>query len=251
METNPYGLFNLWAQGDLVTRGVAVLLLIMSMLSWYVMLARFWQSLRQRPHTKRAWQDLRHAHQLNELNVANVPVGDPYAHVASSALDAQHQLQVAQQRGQALECSGWLADALRQATDDVSNRLQSGLGILSSVSSTAPFVGLFGTVWGIYHALISIGMAGQASIDKVAGPVGEALIMTALGLAVAIPATLGYNAVVRSNKAQMARMRRYAQQLHGFALTGVAPYQNSQNTMASASRTAMQGPAQTSLARSA
>jgi len=97
---------------------------------------------------------------------------------------------------------------------------QSGMSILASVSSTAPFVGLFGTVWGIYHALVAIGLAGQASLDKVAGPVGEALIMTALGLAVAIPAALGYNALVRANKNIVSRLNRFGYDLHAYFLTG-------------------------------
>jgi biopolymer transport protein ExbB len=94
------------------------------------------------------------------------------------------------------------------------------LAVLASAGSTAPFVGLFGTVWGIYHALMSIGLAGQASIDKVAGPIGEALIMTALGLAVAIPAVLGYNALVRANKAVLAKLNRFAHDLHAYYVTG-------------------------------
>jgi biopolymer transport protein ExbB len=99
-------------------------------------------------------------------------------------------------------------------------KLQSGLAVLASVGSTAPFVGLFGTVWGIYHALMAIGVAGQATIDKVAGPIGEALIMTALGLAVAIPAVLGYNALVRGNKSVLARLNRFAHDLHAYFVTG-------------------------------
>ena len=95
------------------------------------------------------------------------------------------------------------------------SRLQDGLAFLATVGSTAPFVGLFGTVWGIYHALTAIGIAGQASIDKVAGPVGEALIMTAIGLAVAVPAVLGYNWLVRRNKVTMESVRRFGADLHG------------------------------------
>ena len=98
--------------------------------------------------------------------------------------------------------------------------MQSGLAILASVGSTAPFIGLFGTVWGIYHALIAIGTSGQSTIDKVAGPIGEALIMTALGLAVAIPAVLGYNALVRGNKSILTRLNSFAHDLHAYFVTG-------------------------------
>jgi biopolymer transport protein ExbB len=104
--------------------------------------------------------------------------------------------------------------------DDATARMQSGLAVLASVGSTAPFVGLFGTVWGIYHALLSIGSAGQATIDKVAGPIGEALIMTALGLAVAIPAVLGYNALVRGNKGVIQKLNRFTYDLHALLVTG-------------------------------
>ncbi|MBN9117122.1 MAG: MotA/TolQ/ExbB proton channel family protein, partial [Pandoraea sp.] len=114
----------------------------------------------------------------------------------------------------------WVASAIERAMTGVSNRLQDGLSFLGTVGSTAPFVGLFGTVWGIYHALTAIGIAGQASIDKVAGPVGEALIMTAIGLAVAVPAVLGYNWLVRRNKAVMERVRDFGSELHNVLLTG-------------------------------
>jgi biopolymer transport protein ExbB len=119
-----------------------------------------------------------------------------------------------------LDISDWVTRALRNTLDDIKGRLQSGLAILASVGSTAPFVGLFGTVWGIYHALLAIGVAGQASIDKVAGPIGESLVMTALGLAVAIPAVLGYNALVRGNKSVLHKQSRFAHDLHAYFVTG-------------------------------
>ena len=119
-----------------------------------------------------------------------------------------------------LDASDWISRALRNSIDSTTGKLQAGLAILASVGSTAPFVGLFGTVWGIYHALMKIGAAGQASIDQVAGPIGEALIMTALGLAVAIPAVLGYNALVRGNKHILAKLGRFAHDLHAYHVTG-------------------------------
>jgi biopolymer transport protein ExbB len=120
----------------------------------------------------------------------------------------------------ALDLSDWVTRSLRNAIDEFTAKAQSGLAILASVGSTAPFVGLFGTVWGIYHALISIGASGAATIDKVAGPVGEALIMTALGLAVAIPAVLGYNALVRGNKFVLGKLNSFAHDLHAYFVTG-------------------------------
>ncbi|MEN9986107.1 MAG: hypothetical protein RI925_1609, partial [Pseudomonadota bacterium] len=119
-----------------------------------------------------------------------------------------------------LNLSDWLMSCLRQSLDDSASRLQGGLSILASVGSTAPFIGLFGTVWGIYHALISISASGQASIDKVAGPVGESLVMTAMGLAVAIPAVLGYNALVRGNKGVMGKLKHFAHDLHAYLVVG-------------------------------
>jgi len=112
--------------------------------------------------------------------------------------------------------------SIQRATDNVSSRLQDGLAFLATVGSTAPFVGLFGTVWGIYHALTAIGIAGQASIDKVAGHVGEALIMTAFGLAVAVPAVLGYNWLVRRNKVAMEHLRAFSADLHMVLMSGNA-----------------------------
>ncbi|MEO6625024.1 MAG: MotA/TolQ/ExbB proton channel family protein, partial [Burkholderiaceae bacterium] len=119
-----------------------------------------------------------------------------------------------------LDANDWITRCLHNSINASMAKLQSGLAILASVGSTAPFVGLFGTVWGIYHALMGISVAGQATIDKVAGPIGEALIMTALGLAVAIPAVLGYNALVRGNKSVVTELNRFGHDLHAYFLTG-------------------------------
>ena len=119
-----------------------------------------------------------------------------------------------------LDISDWVTRSLRNSIDDHTTHLQNGLAVLASIGSTAPFVGLFGTVWGIYHALVNIGVSGNAGIEAVAGPIGETLIMTALGLAVAIPAVLGYNALVRGNKFLIGRMNRFAHDLHAYYVTG-------------------------------
>lgn len=146
---------------------------------------------------------------------------NPFHHLAQEGQSAvsHHASNKENLHGQ-LTLADWLTESLRGAIDESAERMQSGLSILASVGSTAPFVGLFGTVWGIYHALVGIGASGQASIDKVAGPVGEALIMTAFGLVVAIPAVLGYNALTRSNKGLIGRLNRFARQLHAYFLTG-------------------------------
>jgi biopolymer transport protein ExbB len=220
MELNPYGLQSMWLQGDLVTRGVAVLLVLMSAASWYVMLTKAIQVwLLRRP----AWAAGHQFWDTASLDAGLAALGrdNPFADLAQAGVNsmrhhAAHQGHLHDQ----LTCSDWVTLSLRQAIDETAAKLQSGMAVLASVGSTAPFVGLFGTVWGIYHALVSIGTSGQASIDKVAGPVGEALIMTALGLAVAIPATFGYNALVRGNKSTLARLNKFGFDLHALFVTG-------------------------------
>ncbi len=189
MESH-FGLYNVWAQGDWVTRGVALLLLGMSLATWMVILFKALDIVRYKKLARQA-ETFWHSADLAEgLNRLGPPEDNPFRALAE------------------------------EGRDHATARLQSGLAVLASVGSTAPFVGLFGTVWGIYHALLSIGMAGQATIDRVAGPIGEALIMTALGLAVAIPAVLGYNALVRGNKAILGTLNSFAHDLHAYFVTG-------------------------------
>jgi biopolymer transport protein ExbB len=218
-----FGLVNVWTQGDLVTRGVLLILLAMSLASWLVILLKVLDLRRLRTQsqgTERFWhtQDYR-------LGLDALGADGPFLALALEGQQAASHVQ--RDRGAAqselhesFDLSDWLTRSLRNSIDDSTAALQSGLAILASAGSTAPFVGLFGTVWGIYHALMAIGLAGQASIDKVAGPIGEALIMTALGLAVAIPAVLGYNALVRGNKQVLAKLNRFAHDLHAYYVTG-------------------------------
>ena len=225
MEANPYGIEALWTQGDWVIKAVALLLLIMSIVSWYVIVRRSWELFRLRRAT-RAAADFWHAQSFDEgLELLGRAGGfNPFRHLAEEGQAAleHHTHHKADLHG-ALPLVDWLTTSLRGAIDESAERLQRGLPILASVGSTAPFIGLFGTVWGIYHALVSIGVSGQAGIDKVAGPVGEALIMTAFGLAVAIPAVLGYNALVRGNKGVLNTLHRFAHQLHAYLITGAPP----------------------------
>ncbi|BCL76605.1 biopolymer transporter [Jeongeupia sp. HS-3] len=223
METNPYGIAALWAQGDFVTRGVAVLLLLMSIASWCVIVLKAWRLVRLKRQASAASNDFWHQRDFAAgLTVLGETRQDnPFRHIAEEGADAvAHHAHNKNDLHGALNVSDWVTSNLRRAIDDAQQSMQSGLSILASVGSTAPFVGLFGTVWGIYHALVSIGVSGQASIDKVAGPVGEALIMTAFGLAVAIPAVLGYNALVRGNKAVLMQLSRFAHDLHAYFVTG-------------------------------
>jgi len=219
-ETN-YSVAHLWAQGDSVNRSVAVLLLLMSLASWSVMLIKastLWRMRRQVDSAQAFWHATSYEQGV-ELLAAHAD--NPFHDLVNRGQEAtQHHSDKQNELHGVLNLSDWLMSCLRQSLDDSASRLQSGLSILASVGSTAPFIGLFGTVWGIYHALISISASGQASIDKVAGPVGESLVMTAMGLAVAIPAVLGYNALVRGNKGVMGKLKHFAHDLHAYLVVG-------------------------------
>jgi biopolymer transport protein ExbB len=215
-----FGLINLWTQGDLITKGVAVLLLAMSLATWMVIIIKA-LDLRKFAAQARLTESFWHAADFADgLNKLGTDPSNPFRALALEGREATAHHHAQPQLHDSLDVSEWLSRSLRNSIDESTARLQSGLAVLASVGSTAPFIGLFGTVWGIYHALISISMAGQATIDKVAGPIGEALIMTALGLAVAIPAVLGYNALVRGNKAILNKLNRFSHDLHSYFVTG-------------------------------
>ena len=222
MNDSSIGLAALWAQGDGVTRAVAGVLLAMSIASWFVIVTRVRRAMRLRRAAGAAdgfWHTRSFAEGLALLERDGAD--SPFRRVAlegQAAVD-HHATSRDDLHGQ-LSLAEWLSESLRGAIDESAERMQAGLAVLASVGSTAPFIGLFGTVWGIYHALVGIGVSGQASIDRVAGPVGEALVMTAAGLAVAIPAVLGYNALTRANKRVVNRLNRFARQLHAYFLTG-------------------------------
>ncbi len=211
----------LWVQGDWVTRLVGLLLLAMSIVTWSVLILKVIQMRRLRQQAGRAlnWAPM----DSGELEawISQADSTDPYAHLADLARLASHELRQAQQTAGAriaIDPSDWMTRRLQNGLDQHWGLLQSRLTLLASVGATAPFVGLFGTVWGIYHALMRMGQSGQASIDQVAGPVGEALIMTAVGLAVAIPAVLAYNGLTRVGKNRQAHLREFAAELHARAL---------------------------------
>jgi len=216
----PFGLLNLWTQGDLITKGVAVLLLVMSLATWMVIIVKA-LDLRKFAAQARLTESFWHAADFTDgLNKLGTDPSNPFRALALEGREATAHHHAQPQLHDSLAVSEWLTRSLRNSIDESTARLQSGLAVLASVGSTAPFIGLFGTVWGIYHALMSISAAGQATIDKVAGPIGEALIMTALGLAVAIPAVLGYNALVRGNKAVLNKLNRFSHDLHSYFVTG-------------------------------
>lgn len=223
------GLMNVWQQGDLVTKTVALLLLAMSLASWMVIIIKtldIFKYKRLAAEAEGFWRSEDFAKGVAQLSDG---ADNPLRQLALQGREAtSHILHMDGSGGQttkpqlheSMDLSDWVTRSLRNTLDEFTAKLQSGLAILASVGSTAPFVGLFGTVWGIYHALLSIGAAGQATIDKVAGPIGESLIMTALGLAVAIPAVLGYNALVRGNKGILMKLNRFAHDLHAYFVTG-------------------------------
>lgn len=216
-----FGLANVWSQGDIVTKSVALLLLAMSLASWMVIIIKTLDLIKYKK-VARAAEDFWHSEDFAAgLTKLGADPTNPFRQLALEGREATlHHRNTKAHLHDALDVSDWVTRTLRNTIDEFTARLQSGLAILASVGSTAPFIGLFGTVWGIYHALLSIGAAGQATIDKVAGPIGESLIMTALGLAVAIPAVLGYNALVRGNKGILQKLSRFAHDLHAYFVTG-------------------------------
>ena len=209
---NPYGLNALWSQGDYVARGTLIILALMSMGSWYILVTKLYESLKLSTEAKKAQKGFFKSKSLNDAAKA-LPAGSAFRFIADSGLEASEHHEGALTEN--IDHNSWVSMNVQRSLDDIQSRLQDGLAFLATVGSTAPFIGLFGTVWGIYNALTAIGIAGQASIDKVAGPVGEALIMTAFGLFVAVPAVLGYNWLVRRNKVTMETVRRFGADLHG------------------------------------
>jgi biopolymer transport protein ExbB len=207
---NPYGIEALWKGSDLVARFVLVLLAIMSIGSWYIMVTKLLEQARTGKQAGTMSKLFWAAGSVRQ-GAGALEVSSPYRFIAESGAQA-----AANHTGLKahIPVNEWVSMSIQAAVDRVQAKAQGGLAFLATVGSTSPFVGLFGTVWGIYHALTAIGISGQASIDKVAGPVGEALIMTAIGLAVAIPAVLGYNWLARRNKVVMDEVREFSEELN-------------------------------------
>ncbi|WP_151448410.1 MotA/TolQ/ExbB proton channel family protein [Lacisediminimonas profundi] len=215
------GLAHYWAQGDAVSHTVAYILLLMSVISWFYILSKSWSSWRIR-RSAAAVEAFWKAPSLDDA-IAQLRSADSenvYTPLAARSAEAANVSAQEKSLNAAADPGELITRTLRQEINRVSARLESGLTLLASVGSTAPFVGLFGTVWGIYHALLAVSASGTVQIDKVAGPVGEALIMTALGLVVAIPAVLAYNAFTRVNRITLAELDGFAHDLHAFLTTG-------------------------------
>ena len=213
---NPYGLAAMWAHGDYIAKGTLFIMVIMSAFTWYILFTKLWEQSRLNKQARQAmsvWQ----AKSLAE-GAQQLPADSAFRGLVEDGLNAMrhHEGKLTDQ----IDQQDWVSMSVQRSVDGINSELQSGIAFLATVGSCSPFVGLFGTVWGIYHALVAIGVSGQASIDKVAGPVGEALIMTAIGLAVAVPAVLGYNWLVRRNKLAMDRVRNFASDVQAVLVVG-------------------------------
>jgi biopolymer transport protein ExbB len=214
---NPYGPAALWQQGDFVAKGTLIILAIMSLFTWYIMLTKLWDQRKLKQSAKVVEKQFWTAPSIKD-GVERLKKGDDFRNIAEDGLRAasHHDGRLTDR----IDLHEWITMSLQRSVDVVNSKLQSGLAFLATVGSTAPFVGLFGTVWGIMNALTAIGIAGQVSIDRVAGPVGEALIMTAFGLFVAVPAVLGYNWLLRRNKSVQDALRNFAADLHAYLVSG-------------------------------
>ncbi|HLQ12154.1 MAG TPA: MotA/TolQ/ExbB proton channel family protein [Steroidobacteraceae bacterium] len=212
-----YGLIPLWVNGNIVTRATLIVLVIMSLGSWFIIFTKVWDQRNMKKSARIVEKQFWTAPSIKD-GVERLPKGDDFRFIAEDGLRAasHHEGRLTDR----IDLHEWITMALMRATDLVNGKLSNGLAFLATVGSTAPFVGLFGTVMGILNALIAIGVAGQASIDKVAGPVGEALIMTAIGLFVAVPAVLGYNWLLRRNKGLQDSLRNFSGDLHAYLVGG-------------------------------
>ena len=224
METQAVGIATFLSQTDGIGKTIIVILLLMSLATWYLIITKVIQVFIIRRRSARYLDTFWNAPSLQSVgkHLDEHHPDEPFSHLTWHGLvavrhHAQHSVNKLNEAGSTAE---FITRAMRRVVDEETARMESGLTVLASVGSTAPFVGLFGTVWGVYHALINIGMSGQGTLDKVAGPVGEALIMTAAGLAVAIPAVLAYNAFVRSNRVVLAQLDSFAHDLFAFLTTG-------------------------------
>lgn len=218
------GIAHFVGQTDFIGKSLFIILIVMSVLSWFYIVTKTILQMQIKKRSQTFLNFFWNASSLEAVQheIQTHGVDNPFSHLTSHALFARaHHAKVGVAK---LEEAGSSADFLtrtmRRVIDEETTRLENGLTVLASVGATAPFVGLFGTVWGVYHALVAIGAGGMGSLEQIAGPVGEALIMTGLGLAVAIPAVLGYNALVRSNRVLLGRLDSFAHDLFAFLTTG-------------------------------
>ncbi len=214
---NPYGVAGVWNNGTIIDKSVMLLLLMMSLATWYIIFTKLWDQHRLKKSARDAEKLFWSAASVKE-GVDKLKKGNEFRAVAEDGLRAMshHDGRLTDR----IDLHEWITMSLQRSVEQVSTDMSKGLGLLATVGSSAPFVGLFGTVWGVMNALIAIGLAGQASIGKVAGPVGSALIMTALGLAAAVPAVWGYNWLLGRNKMLQDALRNFASDLHAYLVSG-------------------------------
>jgi len=218
------GFMHFVMQSDSVGKFLFLTLLVMSALSWYFIFVKSASNYRMRRRSAAFLNKFWNASSLTQVEneIATHGAQDPFSHLTSHAVHAKahHEQYGATKLEEAGSNNEFITRTMRKVMDEETSKLENGLTVLASIGSTAPFVGLFGTVWGVYHALVNIGMSDGVTINRIAGPVGEALIMTGLGLAVAIPAVLAYNTFVRSNRVFLGRLDAFAHDLFAFLSTG-------------------------------
>ena len=214
-ESEGLGMKAIWDKADMVAKFVLFILVVMSMGSWYILIVKFFEQRRLMKESKAATETFWNAGSLSQ-GMSTLHEDSAFRFIAEGGLKAteRHSGLMGD-----VDFNTWVTMSIQRATDNVNSRLGDGLAFLATVGSTSPFVGLFGTVWGIYHALVAIGQSGQSSLDKVAGPIGESLIMTAIGLAVAVPAVLSYNWLIRRNKTAMEQVRAFSSDLHSVLMS--------------------------------
>ena len=223
-DTSALGFGHFLANADIVAKVLLVVLALMSAISWYLIVYKGINLVIRQRRSKQFLDFFWSATSLeavqNELSIHGVK--EPFGHLTAHSLHAQqhHEKFGAGKLEEAGSEQEFLTRTIKKVLDEETTALENGLTMLATIGATAPFVGLFGTVWGVYHALITIGMTGSGMLDKVAGPVGEALIMTAIGLLVAVPAVMGYNWLIRRNKSVMERVRTFSGDVHNVLLAG-------------------------------
>lgn len=237
--TNTLGFGHFIAQSDAVGKTLLGILIVMSVVSWALIALKGFTALVRNRRSTAFLDFFWNARSLDAVQheIATHGARDPFSHLTAHSMHAQahHAKHGAARLAEAGSANDFITRTIKKVLDEETTRLESGLTTLATVGATAPFVGLFGTVWGVYHALVAIGMSGSGTLDKVAGPVGEALIMTGIGLAVAIPAVMAYNAFTRSNRVLTARLDAFAYELHSFLTLGEAPGAGAQQAAGSAS----------------
>lgn len=223
-EPTSLGIAHFLSQSDAVGKTLLVILLLMSVISWVLIAAKGLAQLQRRGRSQKFLAQFWKAHTLEEVQaeISAQGVRDPFANLTAHAMHARghHARYGTDELSKAGSEEEFLTRTIKSVLDEETTRMENGLTALATIGATAPFVGLFGTVWGVYHALVAIGMSGAGTLDKVAGPVGEALIMTGVGLAVAIPAVMAYNWLTRSNRVLLAKLDNFAFELMNFLQMG-------------------------------